>query len=35
MKSCKNLIIFIKEILSDDWAYGNKILFLSQIISLF
>lgn len=33
MKSYKNLIIFIKEILSDDWAYGDKILFFSQIIS--
>ena len=33
MKSYKNLIIFIKKILSDDWAYGDKILFFSQIIS--
>ena len=32
MKSYKNLIIFIKEIFSDDWAYGNKTLFLSQFI---
>lgn len=33
MKSNKNLIIFIKEIFSQNWAYGNKTLFLSQIVS--